>query len=416
MELSALVGRVARTTGLRLGALALSSVTMILAARWLGPQGRGEVAAINSWFFLLCAFGSLSLGQAAVHRAANTRGRAWIAETLGGLLAAAAALTALGWLLSALSSLLPSGGPLAGLGLVPCLLGAAMLPLLLVDQYLSALLPAADILPSYNRALLVSRAVGLSAAALAIVVLHLGIGGALAAALAAQLVLVGLSLHALHQRREGPLRAQWSSLRPLLEAGLRLHIGTLGLSWVTTINILLLQRFHGPTQTGFFSLANDLSSVPLLLAQAVSAELVARVGSDGADAALASGRKLLPWLCAVSLVAIAVGQLIVPQLVPLLLGNDYAGAGAPLNLLLWSLLLQVPIAVMSPQWVSRGLFVAGSLAMLAATLLNALLALWWIPAQGAFGAALASLTAQVLLAVINLALLIRLTVGRSTAA
>src|SRR4051794_34904218 len=62
------VAQTAITNGL-LGALGI--VTGVIAARWLGPQGRGELAAIQLWPSLFASLAMLGLPDAVIYFSAR---------------------------------------------------------------------------------------------------------------------------------------------------------------------------------------------------------------------------------------------------------------------------------------------------------------------------------------------------------
>jgi O-antigen/teichoic acid export membrane protein len=82
--------RVVQTSGANVLLALLGLVTGSLAARLLGPAGRGELAAIQMWPLLLAAVASLGLPQALTYFAArspDTAGRCFASAVLLGLLA-----------------------------------------------------------------------------------------------------------------------------------------------------------------------------------------------------------------------------------------------------------------------------------------------------------------------------------------
>src|SRR5437660_8506560 len=89
--------KVLKTSGVQAYSLLAGTAILMITARWLGPEGRGEIAAVTAWVALFGTLGCLSLGQVAIHRATTLRGRPWLGATLGSLAALGAVLTFLGW-------------------------------------------------------------------------------------------------------------------------------------------------------------------------------------------------------------------------------------------------------------------------------------------------------------------------------
>jgi antigen flippase len=57
---------VGRTAGFNLAGTGISAVTGVMLARWLGPSGRGDYAAVTSYFVLALVFFELGLGSSVV--------------------------------------------------------------------------------------------------------------------------------------------------------------------------------------------------------------------------------------------------------------------------------------------------------------------------------------------------------------
>lgn len=87
---------VGRTAAFNLATAAIGAVTGVLLARWLGPSGRGDYAAVTSYFGLALVFFELGLGSSVVfHVSKNTKAHAdyvWTSAVLLVPLALAAAL------------------------------------------------------------------------------------------------------------------------------------------------------------------------------------------------------------------------------------------------------------------------------------------------------------------------------------
>src|SRR5947199_1686655 len=76
-------------------------VAMIITARFLGPQGRGVIAAATSWVALFVTFGHLSLSHVIVY-VVGARDRAEaLPAVAGSLLAITAVITLAGWAIAA---------------------------------------------------------------------------------------------------------------------------------------------------------------------------------------------------------------------------------------------------------------------------------------------------------------------------
>lgn len=64
---------VGRTAGFNLAGTGVSAITGVLLARWLGPSGRGDYAAVTSYFGLALVFFELGLGSSVVYHVSKYR-------------------------------------------------------------------------------------------------------------------------------------------------------------------------------------------------------------------------------------------------------------------------------------------------------------------------------------------------------
>lgn len=75
-NLNSFVGQFSLSLGTNLAVTLASMVTGLLAARLLGPQGRGELAAVQSWVLLLGALATLGMAEAVVYFVGRTPSKA----------------------------------------------------------------------------------------------------------------------------------------------------------------------------------------------------------------------------------------------------------------------------------------------------------------------------------------------------
>jgi O-antigen/teichoic acid export membrane protein len=405
---------IAWTSGARAYGLAVGMLLLLLSARWLGPEGRGEVATVTSWMQLVVALGSLSLGQVALRVAARERGRAWLGPVLGTLLAGGMAVTLLGWAITATSGALGWNTALQGVPVPALLVGALLIPLLLWEQYGSALLMATQQLSLYNRALVGGRTLALVLAAVLVPLVGMGATGMLVATVCGQAVVAAVGLRTLWRVAEARVRPSWGTARELVSGGARLHLNAIGLTWVTAANVLLINRQLGGVQTGLYTTASDLSAVLLVVAQAAAAVLYSDASARGADASWESTRTMLgPLTLGAGLVAGA-ASLLGPPLIPIVLGARFAAAAGVFSILVWTIVPQTVTAVLAPQWVARGHFGVASALTLSAGVLNLTLTRLLLPVHGIRGAAWSLIAAYGALMLANLVFVARLEARRSS--
>src|SRR5262245_65182834 len=94
--MSDVYARIARSSGAVAYTILAGTVILVITARWLGPEGRGEIAGVMTWVGLFSTFGYLSLGHVAIHRATTLREGPWLGPTFGSLLLLTGVVTFLG--------------------------------------------------------------------------------------------------------------------------------------------------------------------------------------------------------------------------------------------------------------------------------------------------------------------------------
>ncbi len=94
-------GQVALTVGTNFGLAALGLVTGSLVARLLGPEGRGELAAIQTWAAFLALLASLGLPDAVVYFTGRTpaKGATYLTSAIVAMLLSAVPFALAGYLL-----------------------------------------------------------------------------------------------------------------------------------------------------------------------------------------------------------------------------------------------------------------------------------------------------------------------------
>lgn len=112
---------VGRTAAYNLSTTAISAVTGVLLARWLGPSGRGDYAAVTSYFGLALVFFELGLGSSVVYHVSKRRAsQADYVRTAAGLLIPLAVAAAFGSVVLGLTVFGDSSSRRAAFLVIPC--------------------------------------------------------------------------------------------------------------------------------------------------------------------------------------------------------------------------------------------------------------------------------------------------------
>ena len=357
---------------------------VVIQSRFLAPEGRGTfVLVVLSVTILSRLLGQL--GTAVVNRmrepGADVRTLTHRAFALAVVLGAAGAGLVAGW-----------GALTEGVGLDLGLLGAAALVPNVLWQTVSGVLLGLARVRLWNYVQALSPLLTLAGMLVLVVGLDGGVGAALLAWTAAHVVTAVFALTA--------ARGIWhpADLPPLDGAARTLARLALVMGAVQVVNLIsyrvelfVLQRLEGLDDVGVYSIAMQAAEALWLIPAAVATAVTApAVHESEAGARRLIGRAALRGLVYTAAAGAVVG-VAGPFLIPLLFGEDFSGAAAPLALLLPGVVAYGPVTILVVYLsVRRGrprLSLAVSvLAMVVTTAASFAL----IPPFGAEGAAVAS--------------------------
>jgi O-antigen/teichoic acid export membrane protein len=398
--------KIAHASGARIYGLLAAMASLVITARWLGPEGRGAFAAATTWSLLFATFGSLSLGQVAIHRASQRRDQSWLGDTLAALLALTAAITVVSWTVAAVMYLVSRGGAFGHLQVRYLVLGFLMLPFVVWEQFGSSLLTAVDRLDIYNRWQVVGRTLGLLVI-VAAAASRWGVEAALAATLLTQACVSLGGLRFLIRRAEGGLRTSWATVRELLTGGVKLHLNAIGSYLILSTDVLFIDHYRGHAETGYYQLASQLIGTMLIIPQAAAVVLFGKVAQVGAEEAWPFVRKSLLGLTGLMIAGSLVAALASPLLIPLVAGKAFAPAIPAFRLLLPALVGMTVSSLLAPQWIGRGLFLAASGMTIFFGLLNLAASFLFVPRHGMFGSIYATLLTYACSVLINGAMAVK---------
>jgi O-antigen/teichoic acid export membrane protein len=322
---SALLGRSLATSFLTSGGIqAINVLTGVVLARVLGPEGRGELAAVLLWPYILVTLGSLGAVDAAAYYAARgkTDRRTLVGTTL---------------IIGLAQSVLLVG---IGVGIVTFALGdyrdstvraaylmLAFIPLNLTGLYLMWLLSGFQRLGWFQ----VLRLTTIVVAAVVLVGLALSneltvLTAALAYLLASVATLVGAA--ALVQAESGiSLRFRLPIGRALLGFGLRSHVSNVSSTLNERLDQLLISVFLQPRQLGLYVIAVTLSSATTLVGHSVYlVALPAVAGLEAGKARAASVRRLISLTFIASTVVSVPIIVFAPTLIEMFFGGKFLPA------------------------------------------------------------------------------------------
>jgi O-antigen/teichoic acid export membrane protein len=387
-------------------ATALGIVTGPIAARALGPTGRGEYAAVVSYATFTTAILALGMTFSITH--ALLTDKTDPGRVLGVVLRFCA------WLV------LPSLGVAAVVALVVLhdystagRIGAfvfvAIVPVSVFQQCGNAFLLAEGALGTVNvvrLAPLLLGAVGTVALAL---LGELTLASYLVLTVAGSLVTLALLI-----RRLGVRPSRGGSMGPQLRFGARGYPGSLAYFTNLSLDQVLIAPVLGPTDLGYYAIAVAVSNLPLGLAQALSARSISSVAHPDGGLDHEKAGKMVRRGTALGAVCTAAVALIAPVLVPLLYGAAFDRVvGLCLVLMIGTVALAIG-TMAGPMLTIAGRPGANSIAELTSVVVTIAGLAALIPPIGVMGAAVTSAAAYWVRALMQLRTLRQLGTARLT--
>ncbi|AQR65719.1 hypothetical protein BXU06_12160 [Aquaspirillum sp. LM1] len=377
-----------RTVGAKLYSLTIGVLTLMLTARWLGPDGRGEYAAVLAWASAFVGIAHCSLAEVASQRLSGHAHEERFRSVAMALVYACLALSGIAWLVALLLwHLRPEMFGQLSPGLLA--LALAYLPWMIWEIYGTVLLVMSERIVLGNISLVLGRTVSITCVLLAVAVWDFGIVGVLLAGLAGQIVISSGGIW-LVWRRCAQYFPSWSAIRaefkPLLSGSARLHLNALGAILLNTTGTLMIASTVGVREAGFFQLAQQLMNILLVVSQSASQVLYGRQGTLGPDGVWRLQRKMILLIVLLTMGMGLMVALSASYWLPWVAGPGYESA-APLLLALVPVLVFLSFSsIMASQWIGRGLFLSTSIITLTVGGVNLLVSSILIPKIGIMGA------------------------------
>lgn len=359
-------------------------ISTALTARYLGPAGSGAYAGLLVYPGLFISLGAMGVRQSSAYLLGRgTVDEVSLRHAIFGVWVGTALFTALiSWVLIANFSSFHNK--------LETTLAVSAIPFSLYASYISGVYIGQNRMAKFNQVDWIPAVVVLAANIAFVVVLRLGVMGALLAHLAGPLVIFAIIAV------RNPVDLRRYKLKPeimyrLLKLGAVYAFSLLIINMNYRLDIILLDRLSSATELGLYSKGANLTQylwqIPMLLSTIVFAR------SATASNGLEFSRKVARLL-RVSILAIGSGCIVLFLLadwvVLILYGPSFAESAAAVRILLPGVLLMTVFKVMNTDLAGKGKPWAAMVAMLPALLINVAANLVLIPRLGASGAAWAS--------------------------
>lgn len=386
-------GSVTALAGTSYAGALLGLVTAPIVARALGPEGRGAYAVVISYSTLLMSIMALGLASTVIW--AIGRRQLDAAQVLGACARYCVCIVPVAILAGAAIAfgVLRSTGTETQIG---AFVFVAMSPLNIYQLCLVSVLLTAGHLGSLAKV----RATPLALGTVGIVVL--AAAGVLTIATYLALTFTGLLVTLwLAARLVGVPPRRGLSVRPLLSFGRKVYVGSLAYLGNGQLDQALIGPFLGLRDLGHYAVAVVIASVPLGLIQAIGARATSAMTDDKGELALVAvaGRfRLSVTVGALGAVALAATT---PVLVPALFGAEFGPSAGLCLVLLLGTVAQAITAVANPIMLLANRPTTLSVAEFAGLAVTALGLAVTLPLIGVMGAAITSVLAYWVRAVIQ---------------
>src|ERR1043165_662039 len=258
-------------------------VITIITARYLGPQGRGVIAAATSWVALFVAFGHFSLANIIIYLLSGEERERLLPTVTGSVMLLTAMTTLLGWAIAAALHFATHGRIFQHIAPTVLVVAFPTVPFLLWMENGNSLLIVLGDLKRLNVAQAAGTTIGVILVVLAIGVWKGGVIAAIGATLVSYIVVVGLGLARVIAASR-PLTVSRPVVRSLLGGGAKLHVAAVSTFFFTNIAVILLNAFRPVSEVGFFQLAMQLTMAMQVVPMAIAIVAYSLVARDGPEA------------------------------------------------------------------------------------------------------------------------------------
>jgi O-antigen/teichoic acid export membrane protein len=391
---------VALTIGTRLLMLVGVVGSSVIVARWLGPEGLGALAVLNTTIVLALTIGSLGLTSANTYfiaRDRKTLGPVWanaiVFAIFGGILVAVAVV--------ALAQINPAlfGGVSADL----ILIAAVSIPFQFLFSLGLNVLLAMDRIRQLNFLDAMAPAFALFNAIVVLVILRSNLKVLVSFNTVATVVLSGCMLWAIarlvaRQKERAAFRPDGRLFKDAISYGLRFYIPLMAAILIFRVDLLIVNHFRGAAETGVYAVASQVANLLTMLPGVIAMLLFPRVASyqDPRGEFAIQVTRHVSFVMLIMCAAAAAGSF----LLPLIYGVRFADATVQLLILLPGVCLIGIESVLVQHFTGTGLPLAIPIFWLITLAISLGLNFALVPVFGARGAAVTSTISYALIFVL----------------
>jgi enterobacterial common antigen flippase len=352
--------RLAETSAARFSILLVTLAVTLMTARMLGPAGRGGVVQVLVWASTIGSFVNLSLGQLLQRRIQADLGD-WQARALAPAVLIFAAMLVLGELVlwgAIASGQVPDWMNHAGLALAL----SCLFPIQAWVEFAFNFFTAIQRLRFFNFCLLASQTL-----VLGFVGFYLFAARGRDVSVVLALYVLGSAVLPLLTFAAVAAAVGWrgraavlSEMRALLAGAARLHPNTFAAYILGQGHNFMLSIMMPPAALAVFQLGAQLVTALQVVPTSASLVMYGELASRPPDAAWVKQRRFIIVLLLGYAALCGVTAAILPLLIRLLAGPDFAQSAAIGRWLLPCVWIGALPVLLAPQWITRGIFVLAS--------------------------------------------------------
>lgn len=372
---------------------AISIASSVIAARVLGPDGKGLYTLALMIPILSVTFGRMGIGHAANYIApkvstADLIPHVGMLSVVLAFLTVFIALPTTYWLKDIFFKDLDQS-------LIFWV--TLTIPLYMFQNHLASLVQALYEIRFRNLILVIQSLANLILLVILVVIANLSIAGAIIASISAVLIGVLLSsVFLLKKVRMDQTRLNLGLIGDLFKYGFKTHIGNILKDLSYRLDILIIGYFLPASSVGFYVAAVNIAEIVWKIPDAIGTVLLPRVAKIGAD----SARELTPAVSRIVFIMVSFMAVCLAifsrEIIVLFFGLEFLPSHTALLFLLPGMISLTIWKIIATDLIAEGYPAEYSLTAMVSLIASIILDLWLIPRFGVDGAALACSAAYIL--------------------
>jgi len=379
--------KILSTATARIINLFLSIIILMITARYLGPEGRGLIAATTTWvglYFTILCF-SISPVTIYIYASAHVHEKKEIFLQLRGAHRIfVVSLTLIGWFILILTYLF-TPNIYKGIPFDILILSFLLLPFMILENYQQSLLQCVDRVKTINVAMVMNKSIAVVVLVFLVGFMKIGVYGVLIAYLAGQALVYIYQMVSINNVYKKVVY-NLTLVKKMLVQSVKLHLNAIASFFFTSTDIIMLNYFRSTSEVGIYQLAVQLMSLLLIIPQSASVVTYSKVAELGVDNAWPYQRKIMLIVMGLLSIIMCFIYFLSPWIVLLLAGREFLESSSVFRYLIIASFGQSISILFAPQWIGRGIFITVSILSLITAIANVIMNFFFIPVHGIYGA------------------------------